>query len=186
MLLCGPLLGPAGNDEVASSGERWPGKTPSLSGSPRRLIQSTQSTEADSAAHLRPQTQHRIHQRLEFADGDAEKDAGRQPRSCTAPPSLRSDAGTRAATMAETEDKIRSGIAAAATTNPRGNMALKSESNRRGGRRDWMRSGANLFSAVTLVAGDELGAGQKLATKTTPSLQLYKSERRIRHLPSHR
>jgi hypothetical protein len=49
-----------------------------------------------------------------------------------------------------------------------------------------MGSEANLLSAVTLVAGDEMEDGQNLATKTTPSLLLYIFKRRIRHLPSRR
>jgi hypothetical protein len=99
---------------------------------------------------------------------------------------LRSGAGADAATTAELEDKIHNRIVVAAAPTPLGNLALRSVAGRSGGRRVGTRSGAKLLQATTLTVGDEAKAGQTLATKTTPSLQLYRSERRIRRLSSRR
>jgi hypothetical protein len=179
-LLCGPLLGPALNGKVTNFGERRPGRIPSLPGSPRRQIL---STKKGSAARQQPRTQRRFRQRLECADVVA---VARRPRSYTTPPMLRSSAGADAATTAELEDKIHNRIVVAAAPTPLGNLALRSVAGRSGGRRVGTRSGANLLQATTFTAGDEAKAGQTLATKTTPSLQLYRSERRIRRLSSRR
>jgi hypothetical protein len=87
------------------SGARRPGRTPSSSGSPYCLNQSTEATKTSNTAHQQPQAQHRIRQHAENADSDGIQDATRQHRPCTTTPRLRSDAGTHVATTAEPEDK---------------------------------------------------------------------------------
>jgi hypothetical protein len=66
-LLCGPLSAPAGDDGVACFGVRRPGKSPSLSESPRRRSQSKESTENSDVALPLPPRPGRRSQLLEWA-----------------------------------------------------------------------------------------------------------------------